>query len=423
MDNQLHHLETPSMYGEIQREPEIIHPRPPMALPVRDGISTPTYIVPNERSRDLLIPGLYAIPPETFNGTKDPRRWLIQYEAISKANQWNNEMKFAQLIRALTDSPLLWYMNEIESARKGGDYFGWDEFKRGLIDKYTNKFEGTLTEDEVLWLRQEDKESLNEYWEFKRSQMDIICPHLSEESKIGYLIKGLKPALKAKVWDKFVTKQPTDLVSAYDLVKKIDDIKRISKQFSQSHDFQRGGENRSYNQKPNRGKNEFTGDIGNQMNKLIRGMESLGTQVKEISVNNRQNPNNWSRNQNTYPPRPSFTPRQTFTPRQNLPQRQDYPQRQDGFRNEYPRNSTRFPERQVRFSEPKQSPDRDNFNPRSGNNTKPKMPSDVPIPREPPVTTQFRRDVSTIQCWHCKEMGHYSFSCPNKPMPTQSKNV
>src|ERR1700712_697615 len=149
--DQLHHLESPSVYGEqIQqisdqmRDMNIRAQRPIPSIP-EEGIPTPRYHTPNEDRRYNPIM-FNQIKPEPYDGKTDPRKWLTYYNDIADANMWDTDYKFRQLINALKDAPLQWFQN----AKARDPSFNWTKFSQGLVEKYTNECDYFMAQINIM---------------------------------------------------------------------------------------------------------------------------------------------------------------------------------------------------------------------------------------------------------------------------------
>src|ERR1700712_4444052 len=108
MEKDLHHLESPSTYQEFHGE----HEHRPLPS-IHEGISTPKYheMTAEDKSSLPVMVGKQLKPP-SYDGKRDPRAWLYDYNFTADANLWDESKKFNQLIGCLTDAPLEYFRNE-----------------------------------------------------------------------------------------------------------------------------------------------------------------------------------------------------------------------------------------------------------------------------------------------------------------------
>ena len=362
MEHDLHHLDSPSSYGDLMRDPTR---RPPPMIPDDTGISTPKYETPHEyRRMSQVMLGL--ITPEQYTGDTDPREWLAYYSDISDANCWDDDMKFKRLISCLKGSPLQWFRNE----KMRNPDFNWQSFSDGLVSRYTNECSGFLSQYNVMRRNQGKNESFNSYWESKLSLIEINCPEMPEKEKVTHLFNGLNDELYNKVLNKFMSAKPEKIQALYEIIKKESD----SMEFRQARQLGRidGGIRRpDYNY---RNRDQLRRD--NQMDRLVKSFETLNQRLAQIEGRGQR--------QSNY----------------NPPQERRVRFAEDSYQNKGPSNQN--PDTIVK---PNQS-----FRPN----------------RQPTGNYQNRppRDLSTVQCWTCGQTGHYSTSCPTKPeTKTEPKNL
>lgn len=430
MENELHRLESQSMYEDLPHEtvPQVQR---------QDGVSTPSYAILNEPQRDhILISGLNAIQPEKYDGSSDPRRWLVHYESIAAANQWTKDLMFKMLPRALDAAPWYWHDNEVREAKKNHKTFDYEDFKRGLINRYTNRYEGKINEDQIKRRQQGENESLNLYWESKRNQLDVQCAHLSESDKIHHLVKGLKNPLLTKVSIKVSKEPPKDIDSAFKIAKRYDDEMKLSELFKQNLAYEDSGydsrpksnrlrsegksqnvdgQNRDilYRSSDYENRNSYDQDIRPYTDPLNRyerdprlsaasrtqGYDSrkISNLEKQINQTNRNFKYTMKRiDQLETMVKPKGSMNEASTDRY---ERQNY--------------ENRYRPQRVQFEErPTNGGQRTDGNNRS-------LPRDARNETEPKVRPPIRRDISSVRCYRCNKLGHFANSCQEAINPNQ----
>ena len=355
-EHDLHHLESASVYAEHM--PNYQRPAPPIP---EDGPSTPRYEVPNEQRNisQIMYGGL--INPIPYNGSTDPRQWLSYYSDVSDANLWSEDVKFKRLISCLEDAPLQWYRNE----KQRNPTFNWTQFRRGLIEKYTNECDSFLSELNIMRRVQERNEPFNSYWENKRSLIELTAPQMSTKEKITQLFNGLRKELYDRVLPKYMATKPETLEEMYKLIKRADDAINFSqlrgKELSNTQQTPR-----EYVKQPYTGKN-FNQKDGQRFRKQglgeIKGLvdEYLSQQLSKIGLAEGQNAKN----------------------------------------------------RTVRFTEPKERANND-FRSNNGRNygERNKFSNNTGTPSN---QSKFQgRPMEEVQCWHCNDFGHFANRCPKK---------
>ena len=363
MENEIHHLENPSLYGETIPQAKRLPTIP------EDGISTPRYEIPTEEHKlsQIMYGGL--ITPLPYNGTTDPRQWLMYYNDVADANLWTEDVKFKRLISCLEDAPLQWYRNE----KIRNPSFNWTQFSRGLIEKYTNECDSFLSELNIMRRHQEKDEPFNSYWESKLSLIELTAPNMSTKEKITHLFNGLNKELANKVLTKYMTSKPESLEEMYRMIKRASDALN----FTQARDTETN-QTQGYNPRATDGQVRRTQNQNQaarrdpQIDRLIRSFDSLNQKLERLKF-------------------------------------------QENYRNNQDR-SFRFTnpnqERRVRF---------DNISPPRFNQTRPNAENNGRSSEMRPPLNGFKRDISTIQCYFCNEFGHYANSCPKRSAPSKNE--
>ena len=364
-------LETQSVYGEQPREFNRER-RGTFPLIPDDGISTPRYDVPREnRGMNQIMLGI--ITPHPYNGESNPREWLAYFENVSEANAWNDDFKFKRLISCLKGSPLIWYQSE----KLRNPTFNYAQFKKGLVEKFSNECDSFLSQINIMRRNQEPNETFNSYWHSKLSLIELTSPTMSVEEKITHLFNGLNQDLYKKVISKYITNKPNSLEEMYKIIKRVDDalaFTRSRASTSTTKERQKPLENfgqRRADKYEDWGRNRSS-PRNDQFNRLLKSFEEIQNRLKKIEIGNRSSNINPQKKSVQFTDEPSENPQtnaKQFWRKQNFNREGPKPSHNENF------------ERQGR-----------------------------------PNQGQYRapKDLASIQCWTCGEFGHYSNNCPTK---------
>jgi hypothetical protein len=365
----LHHLESPSVYEGFD-----LTGRPLASIP-GDGISTPKYEQPNEELKASMNRLVYSgiILPERYDGSSDPQVWLDDYNDIAAANLWNENDKFMRLISVLDGAPKDWFRNE----RKRNPRFNWQFFSEGLVEKYTNRVDSLMAHTRIMQRVQGKNEDLNSYWESKLGLIERVSPFMTTSEKISHMFNGLKPQLCSKIISKYVGTPPESLEQFYVMCKRAEDaysfvqpraeVTQRRAHFEVTEEPEAGTSRRA-------NKNTIT-----QAEQLLRSMQGMYNRLEAREKELRRQ----AQRQNEWNPRRDF--------------------RDNGNRREPPNMRDERNQRDNR----NMSRDNRRYNPPS--NSPRQLTDEIRQTEE-----RSRRDLSTIQCYYCKEMGHYANNCEKR---------
>ena len=215
LEKDLHHLESMSTYQDwVPNSAQ--HMAQEKSVPsIPDGISTPKYDEPSFKVKNSSVIISDQLKPSIYDGTTDPRVWLNDYNFTAEANSWDESKKFNQLIGCLSEAPLLYFRNE----RIRNPAFNWKQFCEGLVRKFSNSCDGLLSQLRIQNRFQKPDESFNLYWESKLNLIEMLCPEMSNDSKIMHLFYGLNDSLFSKTFKKFKQNPPKSLDELYSMVK------------------------------------------------------------------------------------------------------------------------------------------------------------------------------------------------------------
>jgi hypothetical protein len=361
----LHHLENASVYEPFR---DLLGDREPVSLP-GDGVSTPKYENPPEEHKNLMNRLIYSgiVIPEKYDGTQDPQIWLDDYEDIANCNLWTENDKFARLISVLEGAPKDWFRNE----RKRNPAFNWTLFKIGLKDKYTNKCDNLLAYSKIMRRDQEKGEPLNSYWESKLGLIERTCPQMSTAERITHLFNGLKSGLYAKVIQKYVANPPETLEELYIMCKRAEDaynfVQPRGEGSSRRIRFESNESREEQNQSSNRRERRDSPKPNDQMGQLVKAVQGLVRKIDDKERDDRR-----------------------FNARRNAwtPRRESRETRTENERSQSSESGKRELSDQIEQT-----------------------------------SSRSQRDLSNIQCYYCKENGHFANRCPKREQDrTKPKN-
>lgn len=142
------------------------------------GTQTPRSVAPSQ---------LYKEPP-CFAGTasEDVDEWLKQYKRVSKLNSWDSAAQLSHVVLSLTNTALLWYDNH-EDTLTTWEIFE-EELKKCFGDSITKKKRAEQTLSQRAQLQ---GETCTMYIEEILKLCRLVNPSMSEEDKVGHLLKGI----------------------------------------------------------------------------------------------------------------------------------------------------------------------------------------------------------------------------------------
>jgi hypothetical protein len=376
MENPFHQFDTSSVYNETrsniyETEPKVREN--PMFSPSAPSFVSNVNQQPTEPAvRPMMIGGI--ISPETYDGTTDPRIWLDNYTFIADANLWSDNIKFLKLISCLKGAPYIWFSNE----RKRNPHFNWENFKEGLVSRFTNTCDNLMIQTKIHRRKQLRNETFQHYWESKLQLIEAIAPFMSFEDKKTNLIMGLEDSLLNKVLERYMTTSCDTLEQLFNLIKRAYDAinftaPRNQYQPQRRHRTEYNNLAEQTNRNPNMNRNSYQQQNRNftPMSKIEEKLDKLtDTLTKTLTL---QSPKQ--------PQQKNYNYRQQ--PKQNYPNRQHFNQRSE------PKPST---------STALKQPYNKNYDQRNKNTDQNKP----------------RMKLEDIECYTCHEKGHFASRCPNR---------
>lgn len=148
--------------------------------------------------------------PRTFSGKadEDVEEWLKHYQRVSKYNRWDQVMQLDNVVFYLAGTALLWFENHEEALATWEQFV--DEIKQCFGDSISKKKKAEQT---LAQRAQIPGETCTTYIEEVLKLCTIVCPQMSDEDKVGHLLKGIAE----DVYNFLITKE--DLASAADVVR------------------------------------------------------------------------------------------------------------------------------------------------------------------------------------------------------------
>ena len=126
--------------------------------------------------------------PRPFSGKpgEDVEEWLTHYKRVSKCNGWNPTAQLEHVVLFLTDTALVWFENHEESLTT------WDRFAIEITDCFGDSTTKRKRAEQTLLQRaQVPGETCTTYIEAILKLCKTVDPRMSEEDKVGHLLKGI----------------------------------------------------------------------------------------------------------------------------------------------------------------------------------------------------------------------------------------
>lgn len=124
----------------------------------------------------------------TFSGKRgdDPIAWIHEYERVSIINGWDDSFRLANVIFYLTGTAKLWFENHEDTITS------WEIFKSQLVAIFGNRDHQKKEAEAILSTRaQLSTETCTDYIENVLRLCRLVDPQMSEEDKVGHLLKGI----------------------------------------------------------------------------------------------------------------------------------------------------------------------------------------------------------------------------------------
>lgn len=173
----------------LRNLPPELGPLPDPTRPRKDA-STATMSTPQSPTPVMLQQP--RVPP-TFHGyaAEDPEEWLDQFERVATINRWDEEMKLRYVYFSLDGPAKTWYENHETTLTT------WEFLKNELLRTFTSIMRKERAQLLLESRTQQPNETLNVYVEemkrlFRRADQDM-----TEDKKVGYLMRGVKESLFA----------------------------------------------------------------------------------------------------------------------------------------------------------------------------------------------------------------------------------
>ena len=155
----------------------------------------------SSRDVNVIVNSAVYIPGLIFDGGKNFASFLEQFETMSTLNNWSEGMKLGNLLLHIKGSALDCYKNYLlaEAQKKG---LTLDELKAkhtpsyaDVIKLFKDAFEHTESvesiEKRLNQIKRKNYDSASEYFFAKMHLINRLDSSMSDQRKIGFLIKGL----------------------------------------------------------------------------------------------------------------------------------------------------------------------------------------------------------------------------------------
>jgi hypothetical protein len=183
--------------SQVQDLPPIMADPNPGVLP---------HAVPHRSDRHIRL--------DSFDGNEhDARRFLKDFERYSQCCQWDDILRLGYVSFFLKGNARLWYDNNEDS------FVSWEAFQTKFKDQYVQ--EHKIREDAKKELRQRSQrtgESCNEYVQVVIKLCRDADPEMTEEHKVGHVLKGIAES----VYVFLVLKEVTSIAQIIDCCRKLD---------------------------------------------------------------------------------------------------------------------------------------------------------------------------------------------------------
>ncbi|KAH8035243.1 hypothetical protein HPB51_004484 [Rhipicephalus microplus] len=131
-------------------------------------------------------PQLRDVRPFAGRPDEDAEAWLIYYKRVSAANKWDAASQLLYVAFFLTDSALMWYENREETLTT------WDRFVSEIKERFGDPTTIKKRAEQTLMQRaQVPGETCTTYIEEVIKLCRTIDPGMSEEDKVGHILKGI----------------------------------------------------------------------------------------------------------------------------------------------------------------------------------------------------------------------------------------
>lgn len=126
--------------------------------------------------------------PRKFCGyaEEDVEEWLTHYRRVSRYNRWDTPAQLANVVFSLDETALTWFENN-ESK-----FTTWDRFVEEITGRFGDPAAKKKKAEQTLLQRaQIPGETCTTYIEEILKLCRVVNPQMSEEDKVGHLLKGI----------------------------------------------------------------------------------------------------------------------------------------------------------------------------------------------------------------------------------------
>lgn len=145
------------------------------------------------------------LAPPTFLGKKGENvvDWLKRYERVGRYNCWRDTECLENIEMYLGGAAAKWYAYLVATGsvpRTWHDVGGFRGLRNALLAQFTPANYERFQEDRLRDRKQGFDEPMTEYYFDVLDMCAKVNPKMSEEAKLNYLFRGLKPSVLEKLW-------------------------------------------------------------------------------------------------------------------------------------------------------------------------------------------------------------------------------
>lgn len=158
-----------------------------MAEPVRVSLDASGL---NATIRDTLVSSSsIKIPP--FTGEEDPNEWISNFEMMTNAADWDDEMKSKKFPMYLREGAACWYRSNYLNQ----GVFNWLDIKTRFLEHYCPANYNIYLQEKISTQRQRYGEGVVSYVDRMTDLCARVVPPLKEDQVIEKIVQGLDPRL------------------------------------------------------------------------------------------------------------------------------------------------------------------------------------------------------------------------------------
>lgn len=165
----------------------------------------PAIVSPSQRSAPVG-PLRHYMEPRSFAGKvgEDVDEWLMHYARVSRYNRWDSVTQLEYVALFLSETALMWYENHEDSLTTWEHFV--EEIKKCFGDTHAKQKRAERT---LAQRAQAPGETCTIYIEEILKLCKIVNPQMSEEDRVGHLLKGIAE----DVYNFLISREHVDSVS------------------------------------------------------------------------------------------------------------------------------------------------------------------------------------------------------------------